>query len=114
MHDEDGRLTFLLHHVEDVTDQVVRWGRFEGDPTARSWASSASNSPVVVLTKWTEPQASQVTETCEFARVQSAIHRTQKPMLDVHAGARTPEEDVAIHTRDHELRSAAAKFRIST
>jgi hypothetical protein len=24
MHDEDGRLTFLLHHVEDVTDQVVR------------------------------------------------------------------------------------------
>jgi hypothetical protein len=33
---------------------------------------------------------------------------SQLSELDVHAGARTPEEDVAIHTRDHELRSAAA------
>jgi hypothetical protein len=23
IHDKDGRLTFLLHHVEDVTDQVL-------------------------------------------------------------------------------------------
>jgi hypothetical protein len=28
---------------------------------------------------------------------------SQLSELDVHAGARTPEEDVAIHTRDHEL-----------
>ncbi|WP_347338989.1 PAS domain-containing protein [Bradyrhizobium frederickii] len=59
IYDQDERLAFLLHHVEDVTDQVASCARINGASPARPPRAA----PVALLTKWRDMQAGHDTET---------------------------------------------------